>query len=91
MSSMTDFLTTADQVGDYYLIPCLVVVVWFTLFSVSIGFGRSKAITYSSFATGVLLLFLNLGGYVDYWLIVADLILFSAGILMLVFTKRESG
>jgi len=56
----------------------------------SITFGRSKALTFSSFVTGILLLMLNIGGHVDYWLIIADMILFSAGLLMLIFTKRET-
>lgn len=83
VTSLTDYFVAGNTLTDGILVHALVVVVFLVLFFSSIVYGRSKALTFASFSTGVLLLVLNIQGLVDYWLIIADLLLFSVGVIVM--------
>lgn len=88
-TSMTDFFTVANTVSDGLLAFGFPLVVWVALFGYNVSKGRAEAITYSSFVTGIVLLLENMAGLVDYWVIIADLILLAIGIFMLLMERRQ--
>ncbi len=88
MTSMTDFLIAANNVTSGFLAYSMVVMCWVSLFFVGMAYGRAKAITFSSFITGLVILFLNNLGLVPFWMMIADLFLFSIGAGMILISKR---
>lgn len=89
ITDLTTFFTTANALTDGLLGVSLGVSVFVVLFLTTYQFGRSKALMYTSFITGILLALLNAGGLVDSWLIIADLIIFSISVIMILSSRRS--
>lgn len=91
VTGFTEFYEAANTHSGGLLALTLPVVLWVALFGFALVNGRSKAIVFASFVTGILLLIENLLGLVDYWVIVADMILLTLGIFMLMLEGRRFG
>lgn len=89
VTGITDFFDVANTYAGGLLAVGFPLVVWIALFSFNIQKGRAEALTYSSFVVGIILLLENLYGLVDYWLLIADLILLSIGIFMIVMERKQ--
>ncbi len=88
-TSMGDLVIAANNVSGGYYVVAIVVTLWVVLFGITYQYGRSKAITYSSFITGMALLFLNLLGLAPFWWITADGVLFMFGLFMMQQAKQN--
>lgn len=84
ITSMTDFMVDANTVSGGVLITSVVVVVALVLFMVSLNYGRAKAMVFSSFITMILLVFLVMGGLIEYWWMVLDGVFLAIGIYFMV-------
>lgn len=92
--NITDFtsaLFVANTITDGWLFGITASVMFLVLFFSSIQYGRSRAMLFSSFITGMFLLFLNMRGAVPYWLLIVDMVLFVLAIFMLVLSKNRYG
>lgn len=89
ITDLTTFFSTANTMTDGLLGISLSVSVFVILFLTTYQFGRSKALMYTSFITGIFLAILNAGGLVDSWLILIDLIIFAISVIMLMNSRRE--
>lgn len=88
ITSMTEAFQIANTMSDGMLGAGFPVVFWIALFGFSISYGRGHAITAASFLTAIILLVENLVGMVDYWMIIADLILLAIGLGMIFMERR---
>lgn len=92
ITSLTGLLTSADAVvGDGLLIFSLEVSVWVVFLLATMGYGKWRALTYSSFMTGVLMLMLNIGGLAEYWHITLAGVAFAIGFFMMIVNKNTVG
>lgn len=91
VTGFTSFFTTADSYSGGLLAIGVPLVLWVSLFGYTVQKGRAEAMTYASFVTGVILLLENIAGLVDYWVIMADLILLAIGIFMVFMERRDYG
>ena len=88
-TSFTDLLTVANTLTDGYLIYALNFSVFVVLFLSSMGYGKGKALFYSSFVTGILMLVLNIVGLCPWFLLVINGAAMAFGIFMLYTSKNE--
>lgn len=77
----------ANNLSEGYLIYTFVFVIFVVLFLSSMRWGKEKALTYSAFVTGVVLLLLNVAGLVQYWMIVLDGVLLMIGLFLVTRAK----
>lgn len=91
MTSWMDFLTIANSMTDGYLVYSLLVAVFVVLSMAFLYQGRNNAITFASFTTAILALFLNMNGLVEYWVIIACGLVFSIGVFFMVQNRQSFG
>ncbi len=90
VTSFTEAFSVANTMSDGFLAIGFPVVFWIALFGFSMNYGRSHAMTAASFLTAIILLIENMVGLVDYWIIVADLVLLAIGLGMVFMERRAS-
>jgi len=88
VTSFTEAFGVANTMSDGFLAVGFPVVFWIAMFGFSMNYGRSHAITASSFLTAIILLIENMAGLVSYWVIVADLVLLALGLGMIFMERR---
>ena len=88
-TSFTEFFNVANTMTDGWLAFMLAIITFVIMFLGALPFGKYKALTYSSFVTGVLLLFMNMADMIDYWVIVLDGVILAIGLFMMMHSKRE--
>lgn len=88
ISDFTGFLVAADTVSGGMLAIGIPVLVWVASFAFTLREGRGHAITYASFGTGIILLLENIAGLVEYWVIIADILLLLLGVYFLLQERR---
>lgn len=91
LTNLTQWLEVSNNLTDGYLVFGLEVTVLLVLFLSTLSFGKWKALTYSSFVTGIMVFFLNLGGLADYWHLMLLSALFIAGVFMTMQSKSTYG
>jgi len=90
VTGFTEAFEVANTISDGMLAIGVPLVLWIALFGFTIGRnGRAHSITFASFVTGIILLLENMAGLVEYWIIIADLILLSLGIFMILHERRS--
>lgn len=89
VTDMTEFFEAADTVSGGMLALGVPIVMWITLFGFGLRSGRAQAITYASFGTGIILLLENIAGLVEYWVIIADILLLTLGIFLLLHERKS--
>lgn len=90
-SSLTDYVEVANDITDGWLVFGMAVTIFTVLFLSTLAFGKWRALTYSSFVTGIVLVLMNMLGMADYWLIVLDGVAFSIGAFMMMQSKSSFG
>lgn len=88
VTGFTEAFQVANTMSDGYLAVGFPVVFWIALFGFSMSYGRAHAMTAASFLTAIILLIENMVGLVDYWVIVADLVLLAIGLGMVFMERR---
>lgn len=88
VTSFTEAFQVADTLSGGFLAIGFPVVFWIALFGFSMNYGRAHAMTAASFLTAIILLIENMVGFVDYWVIVADLVLLAIGLGMIFMERR---
>ena len=91
LTSFTQFLQLSNNMTGGILIFAFVTTVAVVLFLSTVSYGKWKALTYSTFITGILLLLLNVGGLVEYHLIIVDVVLFAIGLFKMMESKSVYG
>ena len=92
VTGWTDLFEAANTTSDGMLAIGFPIVVWVAIFGWSLGTnGRSEALVSASFITLVLTFFENLAGWIDFWVVIANLILLALGIFMLMLERRAGG
>lgn len=89
VSSFGDAITAANTLSDGLLAGGFPVVFFVAIYGFTMPGGRAHAIVSAAFLTAPILLVENMLGLVDYWVIVADLIILAGGLLMLTLERRS--
>lgn len=89
ITGLTDAFEVSNSLADGMIAIGVPLLLWIALFGWNVRKGRAEAITYASLATGIVLLLENIAGLVEYWVIIADLILFALGLFMM-FNERKA-
>lgn len=89
ITGFADAITVTNTISDGLLAVGLPVVVWVALFGWNLRHGRAEAISYASFAVGIILIVENVWGLVEYWVVIADLLLLALGVFMIMLERRE--
>jgi general stress protein CsbA len=89
ITSITGAFAWANNLTGGFIGIGFPIVVWVALFAAGISHGRGHGITFASFVTGILLLMENMMGWVQFWVITADLILLVIGVYMMLQERRS--
>ena len=88
VTNLTGLFTAANNASQGVFAYTSVITIALILFAVTIPFGRSKALIFSSFISGFVTLILGNLGMVSYWLMLPLIITFSIGVFMMVTSKQ---
>lgn len=89
VSSFTEMFSVADAVSGGYLAVGFPIVFFIAIFGFTLNYGRAHALTSAAFLTAPILLVENMTGLVDFWVIIADLVLLSLGLVMITLERRS--
>lgn len=92
MTNLTDFMTISnDIVGGDLLFFMLEATIWIVLFLGTFGFGKWRALSYSSLVVGIIMFGMNLAGLIPYWHLVFALCGYAIGTFMMLTNKNTVG
>jgi len=90
ITGLTDALTVANNITDGLLVLGFPMLVWVAVFSYYLPTnGRGNAMTGASFVSLIIVFMLNMVGLIEYWMIVANLMLFAVSAAMMMLERRE--